>query len=110
MPPGEQKVSAKEIATIEAWIAAGARTARKEPAEIGPGTLITDEDRDYWAFRPIRRPSTPKFDRATASVRRSTPCCFRHASQRALVLRRGGEADAHSPRVARSDRTACRAE
>ena len=62
MPPGEQKLSAKEIATIEAWIAAGARTARKEPAEIGPGTLITDEDRDYWAFRPIRRPSIPKFD------------------------------------------------
>ena len=62
MPPGEQKLSAKEIATIEAWIAAGARTAQKEPAEIGPGTLITDEDRDYWAFRPIRRPSIPKFD------------------------------------------------
>jgi cytochrome c553 len=57
MPPGEQKLSAKEIATIEAWVAAGAATARKEPAELGPGTLITDDDRDYWAFRPIQRPS-----------------------------------------------------
>jgi hypothetical protein len=59
MPPGEQKLSAAEIATVEAWIAAGAPTAHSEPANIGTGSFITDEDRDYWAFRPIRRPKTP---------------------------------------------------
>jgi mono/diheme cytochrome c family protein len=59
MPPGEQKLSAKEIATIEAWIAAGAPTARPEPDNVGSGTLITQEDRDYWAFRPIHRPKVP---------------------------------------------------
>jgi mono/diheme cytochrome c family protein len=61
MPPGEQKLSAQEIATIEAWVAAGASTARKEPVEIGPATLITDEDREYWAFRPLHRPTAPPF-------------------------------------------------
>src|SRR5580704_7608670 len=61
MPPGEQKLSAKEIATIEAWVAAGAPTARPEPPDVGPGTLITEEDRDYWAFRPIRRAKVPAF-------------------------------------------------
>ncbi len=59
MPPGEQKLSAKEIATIEAWVAAGAPTARQEPPDAGPGTLITEEDRDYWAFRPIHRAKVP---------------------------------------------------
>ncbi len=39
MPPGEQKVPAKEIAIVEAWIAAGAPTAHKEPAELGAGDL-----------------------------------------------------------------------
>jgi hypothetical protein len=60
MPPGEQKLAAKEIAAIEAWIAAGAPTAHTEPADLGAGNLITDEDRDYWAFRPIHRPSVPR--------------------------------------------------
>jgi hypothetical protein len=59
MPPGEQKLSAKEIATIETWIASGAPTARTEPADVGTGTLITEEDRDFWAFRPIHRPKVP---------------------------------------------------
>ena len=61
MPPGEQKLSAKEIATIEAWIAAGAPNARQEPPDVGPGTLITEEDREYWAFHPIHRAKVPAF-------------------------------------------------
>ncbi|HUE17966.1 MAG TPA: PSD1 and planctomycete cytochrome C domain-containing protein, partial [Planctomycetaceae bacterium] len=59
MPPGEQKVPAKEMAIIAAWIAAGAPTAHAEPADLGAANLITDEDRDYWAFRPIHRPKVP---------------------------------------------------
>jgi len=59
MPPGEQKVPAKEIAILEAWIAAGAPTAHNEPADLGAGNLITEEDRDFWAFRPIGRPKVP---------------------------------------------------
>lgn len=56
MPPGEAKVSANELAILERWIAEGAVTARPEPESIGPGLPILPEDRQWWAFQPIRRP------------------------------------------------------
>jgi mono/diheme cytochrome c family protein len=61
MPPGDQKLSSAEIAVLETWIQEGARTAQKEPAEISAAALITAEDRDFWCFRPIRRPPIPRF-------------------------------------------------
>ena len=62
MPPGPAKVSAREIAVLEKWIAGGAKTARAEPAEIGKGLGITDEERSFWAFRPLVRPRSPISD------------------------------------------------
>lgn len=59
MPPGQVKVSTREIAVLEQWIASGAKTAREEPADVGKGIGITDEERSYWAFRPIARPRVP---------------------------------------------------
>ncbi|MBL8850919.1 MAG: PSD1 domain-containing protein [Planctomycetaceae bacterium] len=56
MPPGEVKLSDREIALFEQWIAAGATTARPEPEEIPPGVGITPEEREWWAYRPIVRP------------------------------------------------------
>ncbi len=56
MPPGDARLSDAEISTLERWIALGAPTARPEPESIAPGIGITQEDRDYWAFQPIRRP------------------------------------------------------
>jgi len=56
MPPGESKVSASELLTLQQWIAAGAVTARPEPESIGPGLPILLEDRLWWAFQPIQRP------------------------------------------------------
>jgi hypothetical protein len=61
MPPGEKKVPTDKIAVIERWIAAGARTQRPEPERLSPGVHITDEDRAYWAFQPVKRPDPPKF-------------------------------------------------
>ncbi len=60
MPKKGKPVSPTELAIIESWIAQGAKTARPEPATLAPGPVITDEDRNYWAFQPVRRPSTPK--------------------------------------------------
>lgn len=68
MPPGESKVPGNEIETIERWIAEGAKTARAEPASIGPGLGITPEERQYWAFQPIRRPRVEPLD-ASVGVR-----------------------------------------
>src|SRR5437868_2082762 len=53
------KVSAAELAVIERWIAQGAKTAKPEPLVLAPGPLIADEDRQYWAFQPVRRPAVP---------------------------------------------------
>ncbi|MGE3315028.1 MAG: DUF1553 domain-containing protein [Planctomycetaceae bacterium] len=60
MPPGEHKVSAKELAVIEQWIATGAKTARDEPTEVTADTLVTPEDREWWSFRPLANPPIPE--------------------------------------------------
>ena len=59
MPPTEKKVPAGQIAIIEKWIAGGAATSREEPETLPPGLGITDEERAYWFYQPIRRPSVP---------------------------------------------------
>ncbi|MEC9096313.1 MAG: PSD1 and planctomycete cytochrome C domain-containing protein [Planctomycetota bacterium] len=59
MPPGSHRVPDDQIATIRQWIQEGAKTARPEPSTIGPGLGVTLEERAYWAFQPIRRPTVP---------------------------------------------------
>lgn len=59
MPPGEAHVPADQVEVIEQWLAAGARTARPEPESIGPGLGITEEERSFWSFQPIRKPELP---------------------------------------------------
>ncbi|MCI0458654.1 MAG: PSD1 and planctomycete cytochrome C domain-containing protein [Gemmataceae bacterium] len=59
MPPGKSKLSKKDIALLARWIEGGARTARAEPKTITPGLYITEEERSFWAFQPIRRPPSP---------------------------------------------------
>ena len=59
MPPGSHRVPDEQIATIRKWILEGAKTSRPEPATIGPGLGVTPEERSYWAFQPIRRPTVP---------------------------------------------------
>lgn len=59
MPPGEKKVPPQELAAIERWIAAGAPTLRDEPEQLPQGIDITPEERDFWAFQPIRRVEPP---------------------------------------------------
>lgn len=60
MPPGDARVSDQKIAVLENWIRAGALTRRKEPKQIGPGIPITEEERNYWAYRPITKPAIPQ--------------------------------------------------
>ena len=61
MPPGEAHLPPETIELLRRWLAAGAKTERPEPEQIGPGIPITLEDREYWAFRPIRRPEVPTY-------------------------------------------------
>ena len=59
MPKKGKQVPDAEIAIIEQWIAQGAKTAKTEPLTLAPGPLISDEDREYWAFQPVKRPAVP---------------------------------------------------
>jgi mono/diheme cytochrome c family protein len=69
MPPGENSVPADDIAIIERWIANGAHTARPEPESIAPGLGITDEERSFWSFQPIRKPTVPALASFPADAR-----------------------------------------
>ena len=59
MPKREKKLTPEQVALIKKWIDSGAKTARPEPAELGPGSGITDEERAFWSFQPIRQPKVP---------------------------------------------------
>ncbi|MGB3119651.1 MAG: PSD1 and planctomycete cytochrome C domain-containing protein [Verrucomicrobiales bacterium] len=60
MPKKGKKMPEVELAVIAQWIAQGAKTARPEPLTLAPGPIISEEDRDYWAFQPIKRPPVPQ--------------------------------------------------
>ncbi|MEX0817971.1 MAG: PSD1 and planctomycete cytochrome C domain-containing protein [Pirellulaceae bacterium] len=65
MPPVDKKLSADEISLLERWIAAGAKTARPEPEQVGDDVLFTQEERDFWSFQPIRRFELPAVREST---------------------------------------------
>ncbi len=56
MPKKGKKVKPEDIEKIAQWIREGAKTLRAEPEKLAPGPVITEEDRSYWAFQPIRNP------------------------------------------------------
>ena len=64
MPKADKKVPPADLAVIEKWIRAGARTARPEPEQSPHGFYLTAEDREFWSFQPIRRPAPPKLKNA----------------------------------------------
>lgn len=59
MPKADKKLTAEEVALIGRWIDAGAPTAHAEPEQVGDGLIITEQERSFWAFQPIRRPTAP---------------------------------------------------
>jgi hypothetical protein len=67
MPPKSKKLADDEIAKIAQWIAQGAKTARPEPEQV-PKYYITEEEREFWSFQPIRRLDPPSV-KSQASVR-----------------------------------------
>ena len=62
MPKKGKKLTSQELATLEQWVAQGARTAKAEPESLPPGPYITDDDRQFWSFKPIARPAVPKLE------------------------------------------------
>lgn len=64
MPPGEKKLTPRQIDIIQRWVSSGAKTARPEP-DTPPTGDFTDEERAFWSFQPIKHPPVPD----TAGVR-----------------------------------------
>jgi len=62
MPPegSGHPLTSDQIAKLEEWIKTGAPTLRSEPTEVGRGMLITEEDRSWWSFQPVRNPEPPE--------------------------------------------------
>ncbi|MCH2128180.1 MAG: PSD1 and planctomycete cytochrome C domain-containing protein [Pirellulaceae bacterium] len=73
MPPSGQRLPAKALTTLRRWIEAGALTARSEPEQIPPGLGITPEERNHWAFQPVRRPEIGDADTLTNKDQVRTP-------------------------------------
>jgi cytochrome c553 len=74
MPPRDRLVEASvkpiepsEADALERWIAAGAPevTVKPDVATTTPDPLVTDQDRDFWAFRPPTPVATPAVHHAT---------------------------------------------
>lgn len=53
MPPGEGKVSPEKKERIRKWLQLGAPTRRPEPNEIGYGIPLTEEEKSFWAYKPL---------------------------------------------------------
>jgi len=60
MPKRDKKLTREQVETIQQWITSGAKTARTEPDELPRGSNITEEERAFWSFQPIRHPAIPK--------------------------------------------------
>lgn len=67
MPKEKGKLKDQDIATLEAWIVGGAKTARPEPEKLGPEFAFTDEERAWWSLQPIANPKIP-FKKGTEGI------------------------------------------
>lgn len=59
MPPKGKKLSERQIADLMQWVKAGAPWPETDKAAARPTKAsheITENDRSWWAFQPIRRP------------------------------------------------------
>jgi cytochrome c553 len=59
MPKKGKPVSEAELAVIEKWITQGAKTAKTEPLTLAAGPMNSEDDREYWAFQPVKRSAVP---------------------------------------------------
>jgi cytochrome c553 len=77
MPPKE-KLPAADIAALATWVKAGAtwpdaKPVAPEPAKPAAVRTFTDEEKAFWAFQPVRKPSVPEVPGSKFQVPSSNP-------------------------------------
>jgi len=60
MPPGGKKLSDEQIERLARWVKMGAPTAATAKTPQASRGKISDEDRAWWAFQPVREPPLPR--------------------------------------------------
>ena len=58
MPPKNKKLSSDQIAALEKWVKLGAPMP-DSGAKVAVRGKITEQDRQWWAFVPVRKPVVP---------------------------------------------------
>jgi len=66
MPPGGTHLSSAEIGVLEAWIRTGAPGAVESSAPASYRSQVSDQDRQFWSFRPLVQPPVPQVRHASA--------------------------------------------
>jgi hypothetical protein len=68
MPPKSDGLGKDQLAHLAAWIDLGAPYDRPLLDKAGPGIkkplVVSDEDRNFWSFQPLRRPAVPAVQNA----------------------------------------------
>lgn len=59
MPAKKPKLSEEEIDYLAEWIRQGAPWPGSDLSKIKPRGKITDEDRQWWSFQPLKQPALP---------------------------------------------------
>jgi hypothetical protein len=59
MPAEGKPLGPQQIATIRAWVAAGAPVEEEEPESLPVGPFISRAERAHWSFQPILEPVVP---------------------------------------------------
>jgi mono/diheme cytochrome c family protein len=54
MPPNEKKLTAAEIADLEAWVQRGAFDPRRESTEETSSRLSLEQSQSHWSFQPLQ--------------------------------------------------------
>ncbi len=73
MPPKDEgRLDVKQKELLRRWIADGALTVAEKEAPLDEGeqaSRLSDEDRSWWAFQPVKRPAVPEIRNPKSEIR-----------------------------------------